>query len=331
MQSLCLRWIACALAAVGVVASALSVQAQYARRTPIVDAVEKTSGAIVSLKVEKKGQFGRGAELVGAAVVVDERGYAVTNRHVILAASRIEGCLPDGEPIPVQVVVEVPSHDLAVIKLEAERTYRAMPLGPSSDLMVGETVLAVGNPYGYAHSVTRGIISALNREIKIPGGETLRGLIQTDAPINPGSSGGPLININGELIGMNVAMRDGAQGIGFAIPSETIKAVLAAQLSAKKISGVEHGLACQERIAADGVERQRVIVKGLEESSLAAHAGLRPGDEIVQVAGRAVRNRFDVERALWDVKPGEKVTFLVDRSGARVNLTVLLPKGSASR
>jgi serine protease Do len=304
---------------------ALGVGAQHARRTPIVEAVEKTQGAIATLKVEKKGNFGRGADLVGTAVIVDERGYAVTNRHVIFSAARIEACLPGANPIPARVVVEIPSHDLAILKLETDRTYKALPLGPSSDLMVGETVLAIGNPYGYAHSVSRGIISALNREIKIPGGETLRDLIQTDAPINPGSSGGPLININGELIGINVAMRDGAQGIGFAIPAENIKNVLIEQLNAKKMNGVAHGLACHERVGTEGTNRQRVVVTELDERSLAAQAGLRPGDEIVQVAGRNVSNRFDIERALWDVKTGDQIHFQVDRRGQKLQLSIVLP------
>lgn len=299
---------------------------QHSRRTPIVEAVEKTSQAILTLKIEKKTGFGRVSDVVGTAVIVDERGYAITNRHVIQQAGRISAFLAGGANVGVKVLFEDPSTDLAVLKLDGERSYKAMPLGPSSDLMVGETVIAVGNPYGYANTVSRGIISALGREITIPGGETLRGLIQTDAPINPGSSGGPLININGELIGVNVAMRDGAQGIAFAIPSETIKQVLSNNLSAKKLNGVDHGLACRERVEAEGSERQRVVVDSLDGRGLAASAGLKAGDEIVTVAGRVVSNRFDVERALWDAKPGQTVAFLIDRLGQKVEVTITLPE-----
>jgi serine protease Do len=325
MRFPCVRVAVCA--AVGLLFTAPAF-AQYSRRTPIVEAVEKTSGAILTLKIEKRANFGRISDVVGTGVIVDERGYAVTNRHVIQQAGKISAFLSGGSSVGVAVVHEDPTNDLAILKLEGDRLYQAMPVGPSSDLMVGETVIAVGNPYGYSNTVSRGIVSALGRQITIPGGSTLQGLIQIDAPINPGSSGGPLININGELIGVNVAMRDGAQGIGFAIPSETIKQVLSSNLSAKKLSGVDHGLACRERVEPEGTDRQKVVVDSLDRRGLAANAGLQAGDQLVQVAGRVVSNRFDVERALWDAKPGQTVRFHVDRLGQKVEVIITLPERS---
>jgi S1-C subfamily serine protease len=331
MRSQCIPSAALAMASLTLLIAAAPVGAQYSRRTPIVEAVEKSRGSILTLKVEKKGGFGKLTELVGTGVIIDERGYAITNRHVVQSAGLIRAFPAEGSPVTAKVVLEDAAHDLAILKLEGAQLYRPLSLGPSCDVMVGEAVIAVGNPFGYTNTVSRGIVSALNREIQIPSGETLTGLIQTDAPINPGSSGGPLININGELIGINVAMREGAQGIGFAIPSDTIKAVLASRLSAKRLNGVDHGLACAERVESEGADRQHVVVTKLVEHSLAASAGIKPGDELVQVSGRQVSNRFDVERALWDVKPGEKISFLVHRSGQKVDLTVTVPTQLAGK
>src|SRR5205814_1119156 len=126
------------------------------------------------------------------------------------------------------------------------------------DLMVGETVIAIGHPYGYQNTVTTGIVSALGREITMPNGETLTNLIQTSASINPGNSGGPLLNINGQLIGINVALRDGAQGIAFALNAETVKEVLRQRLSASRLSGVTTGLRCTEFVQLEGLDRQHV-------------------------------------------------------------------------
>jgi serine protease Do len=155
-------------------------------------------------------------------------------------------------------------------------------------------------------------------------GEILSNLIQTTASINPGSSGGPLLNINGELIGINVALREGAQGIAFAINADTVKLVLSRQLGACKVSGIEHGLTCKETIVLEGMERQRVVVDAVGGQTPAAAAGLRRGDEILRVAGQTVGNRFDVERALWDHKPGEQIAFTVVRQGKEMTVGVTL-------
>src|SRR5262249_47454384 len=158
---------------------------------------------------------------------------------------------------------------------------------PAGDVMVGETVIAVGNPFGYANTVSTGIISALDREVTMPAGETISNLIQTDASINPGNSGGPLLNINGEVIGIVVALRGGAQGIAFALNADGVQSLLSVHLSAARISGVRHGLVCKEKAGVDGERRQRVLVES-------ASAELKSGDEIVRVGGRHVGNRFDV-------------------------------------
>ena len=173
--------------------------------------------------------------------------------------------------------------------------------------MVGETVIAVGHPFGFTNSVSTGIISALDREITMPDGETLTRLIQTNASINPGNSGGPMLNINGELIGINVALREGAQGIAFALNADTVQQMLSKHLSAGKMAHLEHGLTCREAVEEDAEARQRVVVDRVAADSPAEAAGLKHGDILVKVGQRTVKNRFDVERALWSYKAGDKV------------------------
>jgi len=295
------------------------------RHSPIVEAVRKARGSVLTVRAEKRSSFGRNGESMGTAVVVDERGFAITNRHVIADAASIQTFFEDGTAVSAVVVREVKEHDLAILQLSGRASFKAMPLGPSSDLEQGEDVIAIGNPFGYKNTVTRGIISAVGRDIVLPSGDKLTNLIQIDAAINPGSSGGPLLNISGELIGINVAMRDGAQLIAFAIPSDTVKAILTQHLSAKRLVGVNHGLACKEEvIKPHGADRQRVRVTALE-SGHAATGSIQPGDYIVEVAQRSVANCFDLERALWDCKPGAKVPVVVDRGGAKVELLLPIP------
>lgn len=302
--------------------------AQYARRTPIVDAVKKTKAGIVTIVAQKKNSWGQNKENVGTGVVVDERGYVVTNRHLVVSSSSVTVTLADDTDLTAQVLFEDASNDLAILKVKSDQSLQALPLGPSSDLMVGETVIAVGHPFGYTNTVSTGIVSALNREIPSPAGGTMSGLIQTDASINPGNSGGPLLNINGELIGLNVALREGARGIAFAIPADIIKSVLAKQLSGEKVAGVRHGLACSELVQEEGRARQKLVVKEIGKTSPASAAGLQPGDEIETVAGKAVVNPFDLERALWDRKPGESVQLTYVREGKKLTATMKLAHGS---
>jgi serine protease Do len=307
--------IAVAVAFLTVVGGAgTEARAQYNRRTPIVEAVEKTRAGIVAVKAEKDGGWGH-KEIVGTGVIVDERGYLITNNHVAGGAESITVCLSDGTRLAGRVVMADANHDLAVVRIRAERKLQALRLGPSSDLLVGETVIAVGHPYGYNYSVSTGIVSAVGREITMPSGATLENLIQTNASINPGNSGGPLLNINGEVIGINVAVREGAQGIAFALNADAVQQFLSRAFSAERVAGVRHGLSCRESVAADGSEREHVVVSEVADEGPAATAGVRPGDEIVKVADRPVANRFDVERALWSCQNGDKVSVTIRRQG----------------
>jgi serine protease Do len=293
----------------------------FSRRSPIVEAVQKTKSAIVTVKVPRPGG---GKDMVGTGVIIDERGYIVTNRHVVGACRQPNIRLHDGTVIAAEVVFAEARWDLAVLRITTTKTLHHLPLIDTDDLMVGETVIAVGHPYGYTNTVSRGIVSALDREITMPTGDVLTGLIQTDASINPGNSGGPLLNINGELIGINCALRDGANGIAFAINAGTVKTVLSKVLSAQRMAGVNHGLACKEKIVGETRDRQRVVVASFQGDVL------RAGDEIRTIGARSVINAFDVERSLWDNKPGDTVQLKVVRDGRAmvVELTLTASPGA---
>src|SRR5262245_592445 len=294
------------------------------RHTPVVQAVQKTRASVVALLGGESGGSDRSYEIIGAGVVVDKRGYLVTNAHLIRTGRRIRIQLADGTEWPAEVVAKEAAADLAILRVRTAKPLLPLPLGTASDLLVGETVIAVGHPYGYSHTISRGIISGLDRKIKMRAGETLSHLIQTDANINPGNSGGPLLNINGEWIGINSAVRQGAQGIAFAINVETVKQALCQHLSAGKIAGICHSLICTERVRPEGADRQRVMVSGVGEQTAAARAGVEAGDEVRAVGGRAVANCFDIERAFWDYKPGDRVRITVVRQEKEKTLTLTL-------
>jgi serine protease Do len=319
--------VAVALVWVAVGGAGTEARGQYSRRTPIVEAVAKTRGGIVTVKVEKKGAWSQ-KHTTGTGVIVEERGYIVTNHHVIAGAERILVRLFDDTELVARVSIEDEQADLAVLRVQPAKPLQALPLGPGSDLMVGETVIAVGHPFGYTNTVSAGIISYVGRDVAMRGGVVMSNLIQVNASINPGNSGGPLLNINGELIGINVALREDAQGIAFAINADTVQQLLTRHLNAQKVAGVQHGLKCRETLVPEGTTRQRVLVKEVVEAGPAAKAGLKEGDAILRVAGKAVANRWDLERALWDHKAGDRVELAVLRQGTEVKFGLTLQKGA---
>jgi S1-C subfamily serine protease len=298
---------------------------RFSRETPTVLAVRKTRDSIVSLKVQKSRAR---KETVGTGVIIDERGYIITNRHVVKDALAIRVFLFDGTYCSAELQFEDSGYDLAVVKISTKRKLRALRLGPASDVMVGEEVIAIGHPFGYTNTVSKGIVSAVGREIEM-GGITLTNLIQTTASINPGNSGGPLLNINGELIGINVALRSDAQNIAFALNADMVQQVLSRRLSASRRTGFYHGLDCRERVQLDGEARCLVVVHDVAEGTPAAAAGLKEGDQIVRLGDLRVGNRFDIERALWDSHAGEKVTVSIIRGGRTVNLQMPLVREAA--
>jgi serine protease Do len=299
-----------------------------ARRNKIVVAVEKTRNSVVMIKVVKHGKWSR-QEVIGTGVIVDERGYVVTSHHVISRGEKIRVLLVDGTEVACALSASLPRYDLAVLKLPSlgEKKLQALRFAPTQDLMVGEDVIAVGHPFGYQHTVSRGIISALGRSVEIPTGYTLKDLIQTDASINAGNSGGPLLNINGELIGIIMGVQDGAQGVAFALKAGTIQKLLSQELSAGKIAHITHGLVCREVACAKTDTRgcrQQVVVQAIVSPSPAARAGLQEKDVILRVGSKAISNRFDLERALWHYRAGDRVATEVLRKGSIRQLSLTL-------
>ncbi len=234
-------------------------------------------------------------------MLVDGRGYILTNYHVVDKVHGIVVTLVDGTTYPGRVLQYDAAMDLAVLKVDADHTLAAIQIGTSSDLMVGETVITIGNAFGYENTVSLGIISALHRDVTLSDEQVYRNLVQTDACINPGNSGGPLINVDGELIGINVAVRAGAQGIGFALPIDEVKRVAAEMLSTRRLTSTWHGLVASEQRKG---AMHRVVVSEVQPGSPAESSGFKPGDELIRVGDIAVASTLDLERGMLDVRPG---------------------------
>ncbi len=212
-----------------------------------------------------------------------------------------------------------PVMDLAVLKIDPVSPLAAVEIGTSSDLMIGESVITIGNAFGYENTVSVGIVSALHRDVTLSDDQVYRNLIQTDACINPGNSGGPLINIDGELIGINVAVRAGAQGIGFALPIDEVKRVAAEMLSTRRVASTWHGLvATDERRGS----KHGVVIAEVQPGSPAEASGFKPGDELLRVGALPVANVLDLERGLFDVRPGQPATVKVRRGGTETALSL---------
>jgi len=185
----------------------------------MVEAIRKAEPCVVGIFLPA------GKTVSGTGVIIDKRGLIVTNHHVVGKSKSVVVRLRDGTKIDGEVILDRPEFDLAFVKVRADKDLPAVPTKQDSDIILGETVIAIGHPYGYTDTVSAGIVSSLDREIDLPTGGKLKKLIQTNAAINPGNSGGPLLNINGELIGINSAIRQDAQGIAFAIHCLTVNEV----------------------------------------------------------------------------------------------------------
>lgn len=325
----------CALTVLACLAHAAS--ASQCRMTPVVKAVKRARASVVnihSVKTSYKGdalftsEKGRKVNGMGTGVVVDERGYIVTNYHVIKDVDSLRCVLDDGSTYNADIVSFDRQKDLAIIKVQASRPLTVMPMGTSSDLMLGESVIAIGNAYGYEHSVTCGIVSYLSRDVEVNETQSYENLIQTDASINPGNSGGPLVNLDGEVIGINVAIRAGAQRIGFAIPIDDARKVVRKLLSIEQLDRNWHGLETSDVKAG---ARKSLLVRSTKPGSPALKAGFQRGDVILDVSGTPVVDGVDWERTLLGRKAGDKVEVTVRREDAEERLTLELDRvGTAS-
>ncbi len=289
------------------------------RQTPIVRAIQAATPSIVNIRGEKTvketGQSGvadptRRVNGMGTGVVLDPRGYIVTNHHVVSGVREILVTSVGGREYTARLVAHDPATDLAIIKIDPDNDMPVITLGSSEDLMLGETVIAVGNAYGYENTITQGIVSALHRAVQVSDAQYYEDLIQTDASINPGNSGGPLLNIDGEMIGLNVAVRAGAQGIGFAIPVDKVLAVVSSLLAEQAGNSQRHGI----QLAAVAVlDSDSSKIESIEPNSPAATAGLKAGDRIVAIDKQPVTRSLDFHRAMLGRKAGESVQVTVRR------------------
>ena len=301
------------------------------RKTPITEAIRKVQPSVVSISSEKKAASNSRWPFtheenqrprvsgMGTGVLIDGRGYILTNQHVVDKVQGIEVHLADGTVLPARLIQQDEAMDIAMLKVDAGRPLPAVTIGTSADLMVGEQVITIGNAFGYEGTTSVGIISQINRNVTLADDQVYRNLIQTDACINPGNSGGPLINIDGELIGINVAVRAGAQGIGFALPIDDVKRVAVEMISTRRIAGAWHGLVTGETTVGDG---RAVVVSDVPANSPAAAAGLQRGDVVVRIGDLPVTNSIDVERGLLDSRPGVKSDVLIRRGGQEKHLAL---------
>lgn len=297
------------------------------RRSALVVAVESARSSIVNIHGEKSvpaenrgGDTAKRVNGMGTGVIVDERGYIITNHHVVDGVRKITVTTAERESYTARLVSRDLKTDLAIIKIDADAKLPVIEIGGSSDLMPGETVIAVGNAYGYEHTVTRGIVSALHRTVQVSDAQSYEDLIQTDASINPGNSGGPLLNIEGKMIGLNVAVRAGAQGIGFAIPADRVVSTAADLMSTRRLDHTWHGL-----IASPVVEvRGGVVIDAVDAESPAAASGLRGGDVITAVGHRHVSRALDLERALLGHHAGERIAVEAEREGQPLTVNLKL-------
>jgi serine protease Do len=282
----------------------------YDRETPVVRVYAKTHKAVVSISGQKtvtrsawpqfdwpdmfdmRGpQVEQQVRVLGSGFVVHEDGYIVTNAHVVADVSQLKVVFSDGREFPAQIVSEDSGKDLAVLSLKNVTDLPFIEIGRSSDLMIGETVICIGNPLGYASTVTSGVVSAVGRDLQVSDDVWMRGLIQTDASINPGNSGGPLLNVNGELIGVNTAIRADAQNIGFAIPVDTLVENLSQMLVPEKLRRVRLGLTVG-RTKTEG-SQTGLVVDAVTKGSPAEQKGLAAGDLILQMDDQSVQNPID--------------------------------------
>jgi S1-C subfamily serine protease len=278
-------------------------------------------------------------EGTGSGFIWDARGHVVTNYHVIEGASGARVTLSDQSAWPAELVGYVAEKDLAVLRIEAPADLlRPLPIGTSNDLVVGQHVFAIGNPFGLDHTLSTGVVSGLEREIMGIGGRPILGAIQTDAAINPGNSGGPLLDSAGRLIGVNTAIYSpsgASAGIGFAVPVDTVRTVVPQLIEHGRVIRPALGVHLADPRMIEGLQLRGALVLGVEPGSPAERAGIQPtqrdqfgrlllGDIIVAVDGAEVTDPVDIYRVLDRHQVGDRVQVGLDRGGQPVNVEIQL-------
>jgi S1-C subfamily serine protease len=299
-------------------------------------AVAATSPAVAHVRVERAGRRGSARGGAGSGFIITPDGYMVTNSHVASGASMLEVTLPDGRVLPAQMVGDDPDSDLAVIKIGASGLAYAR-FSDSTRLKVGQIAIALGSPYGFQHTVTAGIVSALGRSMRAQTGRLLDNIIQTDAALNPGNSGGPLVNSAGAVIGVNTAVILPAQGICFAIAANTAERVVVTLIREGRVRRAHLGVGGQDAAIARRIVRHFALthesgvrISAVEKDSPAAAAGLQVGDLIVAFGEAPVTGVDDLHRLLTSGRIGDGVDVVVLRRDQRLAIRVT-PRESRQR
>ncbi len=299
----------------------------------VISASEKISPSVVKIDVAQAGRSRSGEpherQGGGSGFVFTPDGLILTNSHVVHGATRIQVSFSDGHRFPAHTIGDDPATDLAVIRIDAPQIVAA-PLGDSQKLRVGQLAIAIGNPYGFQYTVTAGVVSALGRSLRSYSGRLIDDVIQTDASLNPGNSGGPLVSSDGRVIGVNTATIMGAQGLCFAIGINTAKFVAGRLLRDGRIRRAYIGVEAQtaplhRRLVRfyDLPQESGVIVSAVTPGSPAQRAGLREGDVIVALDGKAVAGVDDLHRLLTDAHVGVSSSLTVLRWTQKLELQVV--------
>lgn len=303
----------------------------------VTSAAERVSPAVVNIEVyqtrpeqSSQARVPQGGRGNGSGFIITPDGYILTNSHVVHRASRLEVTLPDGRHFRAELVGDDPDTDLAVIRIHAPTRLVPATLGDSSAVKVGQLAIAIGNPYGFQYTVTAGVVSALGRSLRSQSGRLIDNVLQTDAALNPGNSGGPLVNSRGEVIGVNTAIILPAQGICFATASNTAKFVAATLIKEGKITRGYIGIAGQtvplhRRVVRfhDLPTEMGVLVVSLESDSPAQLAGLTEGDVIIAFDDVSITGIDALHKQLTGDRVGIPATLTVLRGTEKRSMTIV--------
>jgi S1-C subfamily serine protease len=300
----------------------------------VTSVVKKVSPSIVNIEVQRlrvRADRRRPIEMRGngSGFIFTPDGYILTNSHVVRDTDTIEVTLNDGQQFRAELIGDDPDTDLAVIRISASNLV-AVPLGNSATLKPGQLAIAIGNPLGFQCTVTTGVVSALGRSLRSQSGRLIENVIQTDAALNPGNSGGPLVNSHGEAIGVNTAIVAAAQGLSFATPIDTAKWVISDLMREGRVRRGRLGLAGQTLLLPQWIIRQHnlgtesaIVVLWLESESPAQKAGIREKDILIELAGQPLKNIDDLHRVLSADRVSIPLTLKILRDSVALELTVV--------
>jgi S1-C subfamily serine protease len=288
----------------------------------VIEVADRLGPTVVKLDTWRRDKAQRAGS--GSGVIVAPDGLVLTNSHVVGGAANVEIATVDGRTLNARVVGDDPDTDLALVRVDAPMTLPTAQLGDSKRLRRGQLVVAIGNPFGFESTVTAGVVSALGRSLRARTGRLIDDVIQTDAALNPGNSGGPLVSSRGEVVGINTAVIMGAQGICFAVASNTASFVLGELVRHGRVRRAHIGIAAQQisiprrlQVAAGLEQTSAAMITSVETASPAGAAGLMSGDMIVALDGTAVTGADDLIRILTGERIGRALEIEVLRLGKR--------------